>query len=147
MQLEARWLLKKELGDEYQFVSAYNSKALNWSAIKVEGGAALSRFSIFLASGKNTMEGSQYSSKFDQPDNIQKLIFKLPYNMRERWRRVVDDIMELQRRPVKFDDVATFIDRETRIASLRKDLGELENGYGHPVWQGSTDDRVQEFRR
>ena len=67
--------------------------------------------------------------------------------MRERWRRVVDDIMELQRRPVKFDDVATFIDRETRIASLRKDLGELENGYGHPVWQGSTDDRAQEFRR
>ena len=93
------------------------------------------------------MEGSQYSSKFDQPDNIQKLIFKLPYNMRERWRCVIDDIMELQRRPVKFDDVATFIDRETRIASLRKDLGELENGYGHPVWQGSTDDRAQEFRR
>ena len=103
--------------------------------------------SVFLASGKNTMEGSQYSSKFDQPDNIQKLIFKLPYNMRERWRRMVDDIMELQRRPVKFDDVATFIDRETRIASLRKDLGELENDYGHPVWQGSTDDRAQEFRR
>ena len=129
-------------------MSAYKSnKALNWPAIKVKDGVALGRFSVFLASGKNTMEGSQYSSKFDQPDNIQKLIFKLPYNMRERWRCVVDDIMELQRRPVKFDDVATFIDRETRIASLRKDLGELENGYGHPVWQGSTDDRAQEFRR
>ena len=129
-------------------MSAYKSnKALNWPAIKVKDGVALGRFSVFLASGKNTMEGSQYSSKFDQPDNIQKLIFKLPYNMRERWRRVVDDIMELQRRPVKFDDVATFIDRETRIASLRKDLGELENGYGHPVWQGGTDDRAQEFRR
>lgn len=129
-------------------MSAYKSnKALNWPAIKVKDGVALGRFSVFLASGKNTMEGSQYSSKFDQPDNIQKLIFKLPYNMRERWRRVVDDIMELQRRPVKFDDVATFIDRETRIASLRKDLGELENDYGHPVWQGSTDYRAQEFRR
>lgn len=129
-------------------MSAYKSnKALNWPAIKVKDGVVLGRFSVLLASGKNTMEGSQYSSKFDQPDNIQKLIFKLPYNMRERWRCVVDDIMELQRRPVKFDDVATFIDRETRIASLRKDLGELENGYGHPVWQGSTDDRAQEFRR
>ena len=129
-------------------MSAYKSnKALNWPAIKVKDGVALGRFSVFLASSKNTMEDSQYSSKFDQPDNIQKLIFKLPYNMRERWRRVVDDIMELQRRPVKFDDVATFVDRETRIASLRKDFGELENGYGHPVWQGSTDDRAQEFRR
>lgn len=78
-------------------MSAYKSnKALNWPAIKVKDGVALGRFSVFLASGKNTMEGSQYSSKFDQPDNIQKLIFKLPYNMRERWRRVVDDIMELQ---------------------------------------------------
>ena len=63
------------------------------------------------------MKGSQYSSKFDQPDNIQKLIFKLPYNMRERWRRVVDDIMELQGRPVKFDDLLSFIDREARIAT------------------------------
>ena len=42
------------------------------------------------------MKGSQYLSKFDQPDNIQKLIYRLPHNMRERWRRVVDDIMELQ---------------------------------------------------
>ena len=38
-------------------------------------------------------------------------------------------------------------DRETRIAILRKDLGELENGYGHPVWQGNTVNRAQKFRR
>ena len=37
--------------------------------------------------------------------------------MRERWRRVVDDIMELQGRPVKFDDLVSFIDREARIAT------------------------------
>ena len=47
---------------------------------------------------------------------VQKLIYKLPYNMRERWRRVVDDIMELQGRPVKFDDLVSFIDREASIA-------------------------------
>ena len=45
---------------------------------------------------------------------------------------------------VKFDDVVAFTDRETRIVILRKDLGELENGYGHPVWQGNT---AQKFRR
>ena len=37
--------------------------------------------------------------------------------MRERWRRLVDDIMELQKRPVKFNDVITFVDREARIAT------------------------------
>ena len=63
------------------------------------------------------MKRSQYSSKLDQPDNIQKLIFKLPYSVRERWRRVVDDIMELQGRPVTFDDLVSFIDRQARIAT------------------------------
>lgn len=37
--------------------------------------------------------------------------------MRERWRRLVNDIIELQKGPVKFDDVITFIDQEARIAT------------------------------
>ena len=37
--------------------------------------------------------------------------------MRERWRNVVDDIMELQGRPVNFDYLVSFIDREARIAT------------------------------
>ncbi|KAL9986036.1 hypothetical protein ACROYT_G000097 [Oculina patagonica] len=102
---EARRLLKKTFGDEYRIASAYESKALNWPTIKVEDGKVLNRFAIYLAGCKNAMEGSQYSSKFDQPDSFQKLILKLPFNMRERWRRVVDEIMEHQKRPVKFDDV------------------------------------------
>ena len=90
---------------------------MNWPSMKPEDGTALSRFSIYLVSCRNAMSGSQYSSKFDQPDNIQRLVLKLPYSMRERWRRLVDDIMELQKRPVKFDDVITFIDREVRTAT------------------------------
>ena len=114
---EACWLVKKKFGDEFRNFSAYESKALNWPPIKPEDGTALSRFSIYLASCRNAMKGSQYSSKFDQPDKIQRLLLKLPYNMRERWRWLVDDIMELQKRPVKFDDVITFVDREARIAT------------------------------
>ena len=114
---EAYWLVKKKCGDEFRNFSAYESKALNWPPIKPEDGTALSRFSIYLASCRNAMKGSQYSSKFDQPDKIQRLLLKLPYNMRERWRWLVDDIMELQKRPVKFDDVITFVDREARIAT------------------------------
>ena len=37
--------------------------------------------------------------------------------MRERWCPVVDDIMQLQRRSVKFDDLVSFIDCEARIAT------------------------------
>ena len=114
---EARRLIEKKFGDEFRIASAYESKALNWPPVKSEDGSALSRFSVYLASCKNAMKGSQYSSKFDQPDNIQQLILKLPYSMRERWRRVADDIMELQGRPVKFDDLVSFVDREARIAT------------------------------
>lgn len=81
---KARELLKKRFGDEYRVASVYESKALAWSPIKAEDGTALIRFAIFLSSCKNVLAGSQYASKFDQPGNIQKLIFKLHFNMRER---------------------------------------------------------------
>lgn len=94
----ARRLIEKKFGDEFRIASAYQYKALNWPSVKSEDGSALSRFSVYFASCKNAMKGIQYSSTFDQQDNIQKLILKLPYSMRERWRRVVDDIMELHGR-------------------------------------------------
>ena len=72
---------------------------------------ALDRFSIFLASYKNALTGSPYSSKFDQPRNIQRLVLKLPYNLREKWRRTANDIMELQSRPVDFSDLVALFDR------------------------------------
>ena len=97
---EARTLLKGKFGDEYRIASAYESKALGWPPI----------------SCKNALASSQYASKFDQPGNIQKLVFKLPFRMRERWRRHVDEIMELQLRPVNFSDLVAFVDQEARIA-------------------------------
>ena len=73
--------MKKKFGDEFRIASACESKALNWPPIKPEDGTALSRFSIYLASCRNMMKGSQYSSKFDQPDKIQRLVLKLPYRI------------------------------------------------------------------
>ena len=114
---EARKLLKKKFGDEYRVASAYESKALACPPIKAEDCTTLNKFAIFLSSCKNALSGSQYASKFDQPGKIQKLIFRLPFNMRERWRRSADDIMERQFRPVEFNDLVAFMDRETRIAT------------------------------
>ena len=94
-----------------------NIEALAWPPIKAEDSTALNKFAIFLSSAKNALAGSQYASKFDQPGNIQKLIFKLPFNMRERWRRSADDIMERQLRPVEFNDLVAFMDE--RPESLR----------------------------
>ena len=88
-----------------------------WPQVKPKDGSALSKFAIFLSSCKNALSSSLYASKFDQPGNLQNLVFKLPFSMRERWRRSANDIMELQSRPVKFDDLVPFVDREARIAT------------------------------
>ena len=42
-------------------------------------------------------------------------MLKLPYNMRERWGRLANDIMDKQLRPVQFSDFVAFVDREARI--------------------------------
>ena len=104
--VEACRLLLCTFGDEYRIASAYESKVLAWPQVKPEDGSALSKFAIFLSSCKNALGSSLYASKFDQPGNLQKLVFKLPFSMRERWRRSANDIMELQARPVKFDGCA-----------------------------------------
>ena len=112
---QARWLQKKKFGDEYRVASAYETKALDWPNIKPEDGAALNRFSIFLASCRNALASSRYISNFDQAGNIQKLVFKLPYSLRERWRRTANDVMEFQARPVEISDFVAFVNREVRI--------------------------------
>ena len=73
-----------------------------WRAlVKPEDCSALSKFAIFLTSCKNALGSSLYASKFDQAGNLQKLVFKLPFSMRERWRHSANDIMDLQSRRCK----------------------------------------------
>ena len=90
-------------------------KALDWPSIKAGDGVALNRFLVFLASHKNALAGSEYISNFDQPGNTQKLVLKLPYNVRERWRRLADNIVDRQSRSVQSSDFVAFVDREARI--------------------------------
>ena len=64
---------------------------------------------------KNAMESSKYLSKLEQPDTIQRLVMKLPFNLRRTWRRSVDHIMETEERNVTFSDLAEFVDNEARV--------------------------------
>ena len=115
--LEARRLIKKKFGNDFRVVAAYESKALNWPEMKADNGMGLNRFSLFLMRCKNAMEGSGHLTKLEQPDTVRKLVLKLPFNLRERWRRLVDDIMESEIRAVRFRDFAEFVDNEARVAT------------------------------
>ena len=90
-------------------------RASVWPSIETDDGVALNRFLVFLATHKNAFACSEYISNFDQPGNIQKLVLKLPYNVRERWRRLADDIMDRQSRSVQCSDFVAFVDRKARI--------------------------------
>ena len=114
---EARQLMKKKFGDDYHIVTAYETKAFNWPDVRAEDSTSLYRFSIFLMRCKNAMECSKYLTKLEQPETIQKLVMKLPFNLRKTWRRSVDHIMETERRSVTFSDLAEFVDKEARVAS------------------------------
>ena len=85
--------------------------------MKVEDGQALNRFAIFLMRCKNAMESSRNLTKLEQPETMKKLSLKLPFSLRVRWRRLVDEIMEDQGRAIRFNDLAEFVDHEARVAT------------------------------
>ncbi|XP_015778928.1 PREDICTED: uncharacterized protein LOC107356819 [Acropora digitifera] len=109
--------MKKKFGDDFRVVAAYESKALSWPEVRAEDGVGLNRFSLFLMRCKNAMEGSGHLTKLKHPDTIRKLVLNLPFNMRVRWRRLVDDVMETEARAAMFADFANFVDHEARIAT------------------------------
>ena len=109
-------LLRKKFGNEYRMAFAYETKALDWPNVRGEDGAALERFSIFLECCKGAVSGSRYRLSF-QPGNSQKLVLKLPYNLRERWLRAPNDIIELQSKPMDFSDLIVFVDLEASIVT------------------------------
>ncbi|PFX20494.1 hypothetical protein AWC38_SpisGene15035 [Stylophora pistillata] len=89
--------------------------ALNWPEVRAEDSASLDKFSIFLMRCKNAMKCSKHRTKLEQPDTIQKLVLKLPFNLRTTWRRLADKVTETERRSVTFSDLAEFVDNEARV--------------------------------
>ena len=114
---EAKRLMKKKFGNDFRVVAAYESKALNWPEVKAEDAVGLNRFSLFLMRCKNAMEGSGHLTKLEQPDTVRKLVLKLPFNLRVRWRRLVDDIMNTETRAIRFRDFVEFVDHEARVVT------------------------------
>ena len=129
--------MKTKFCDDYRIAAAYENKAMNWPEVKTEDGVALKKFSIFLMRCKNFMEGSKYPSKLAQPEIIQKLVLKLPFSLRTRWRRLVDHIMKVELRLINFGDLAEFVDNEAKVATnpvfgrIVEDAKPRATGTGH----------------
>ncbi|RUA05619.1 MAG: hypothetical protein DSY43_04230, partial [Gammaproteobacteria bacterium] len=113
----ARQLLKSKYGQNYRIASAYVDKITKMSPIKAEDGTALQRYSVMLISCKNTLKEIGFLNKIENPDALQRIIEKLPFNLRQRWRDVADDITEVKGREVTIGDIAKFVETKARAAN------------------------------
>ncbi|XP_035660814.1 uncharacterized protein LOC118405422 [Branchiostoma floridae] len=113
--MEAKKLLKERYGTPFKVSRAYAEEARKWSEIKHDDKSALRKFSLFLTKCLNAMKGDEYLQELDHYTNIALLVGKLPYRLKERWRRKSHDIQRQGR--VKFKDLVDFVKQEEQISS------------------------------
>ena len=114
---EARRLVKEKYGQGYRIASAYIERLTKGPAIKAEDSASLRKFSISLTSCTNTLKEIGYLSKLENPDSMKKIIDKLPYGLRLKWRDTVDSIAERGRRDITIADITKLVVDRARAAS------------------------------
>ena len=112
---EARKLLAKQYGQPYKIASAYVERLTNGPAIKVEDGTALQSFSALLTTCKNTLNEIGYLNKIENPDSLKKVVARLPFSLRQKWREVADEKTEAKAREVTIADIADFVEKKARI--------------------------------
>eukprot|EP00794_Sanderia_malayensis_P013101 gene13101-14442_t len=106
---KARRLLKERYGQNYRIASTYIKKLIDGLAIKADDGTMLQEYSVQLSSCVSTLKEIDCVSELNNSDNLKKIIDRLPYGMRLRWRDVVENIIERDNRDVTIEDVTDFV--------------------------------------
>ena len=77
--------------------------------IRGEDGNALQKFFVQLTSCKNTLKDIGYLNRLENPDALKKVLKKLLYEIRQKWREVLDHIIQRQNRDVTVENIPIFI--------------------------------------
>lgn len=110
-------LLQEHFGDELKITAAYVEKVLGRPLVKSEDVKGLHAYSLFLCECCNAMEEFEYIKELDMPANMQAVIQKLPYKLREKWQTKASELLECYRLGACFMDIVVFIEQQVRIAS------------------------------
>ena len=89
---EARRLPAERYGQPLKIATTYVDHVINAQPIHAEDGPALQRFSILLTSCTNTLNEIGYLNSLENPESLRKIVDRLPYLLRLKWRDVVDTI-------------------------------------------------------
>ena len=133
----AKKMLKEFFGDDYKIAEAYINQALDWQTIKPEDGNALQSFALFLTGCSNTMADISYMEDLDNTANIKALANKLPYRLKEAWRKSACDLQEKTKKRVKFKDFVDFVNKQVRyiLHPLYGNIQDPNAGTRNPVRQ------------
>lgn len=103
----AKALLQEHFGDPFKVASAYMDKVLSWPLIKGEDLKALQAYSLLLRECSNSMGDSM--GDLNMPTNMQTVVKKSPYKLRDRWRSEACDLKDWLNRRATFHDIVEFV--------------------------------------
>lgn len=113
--IQAKCLLQEHFGDPFKVASAYMEKVLLWPVLKGEDVKALQAYSLLLRECCNSM--GDCVGDLNVPTNMQTIVKKLPYKLRDRWRSVACELQEKFNRRATFHDIVNFVEKQVKIAS------------------------------
>ena len=70
-----------------------------------------------LTNCKNALKEIGYQRKIENPDTMQRIVEKLPFGWRQKWREKADSITEGEKREVSIEDIADFVKSKARVAN------------------------------
>ena len=115
--IKAMSLLSSRYGDEFTIAEAYIKRLDSWPQIRQEDGKALETLSVFLIGVGHYVQNTSSLNHLQSPKEIQSIIMKLPYRLREKWRNHVHVLMEKGQR-VEFATLVEFVESQTRLINL-----------------------------
>ncbi len=114
---EAHRLLKAKYCRDYHIATAYVERVTNYPVKKSEDGESLQWFSVMLTTCKVALKQIGYLSKVENPDSLQKIVEKLSFGFRQKWRDVADEITQVKQREITIEDIALFVEKRARACN------------------------------
>ncbi|KAK6191248.1 hypothetical protein SNE40_002984 [Patella caerulea] len=108
--------LERMYGDSQVIAQAYVRKATNWPIIKTDDSKGLEDFAIFLVECKYGIKGMQTLDVMENSGILQKLLSKLPHNIKEKWRTKYKECKD-KKVPAKFDHLVEIVQIESMYLS------------------------------
>ena len=105
--------LEERYGNDHVIATALVKRALDWPIILNDKPKALDNFTIFLAECNNAVNAIEAVRVLECPDNIKKLVSKLPLHLHDKWRNLVQRTRD-HHQPIKFHLLAACVREEAK---------------------------------